>query len=187
MCYTRRMDDCTPITVEEVRSPGDIPLLSEVALQPTSSAEIVDISPEKNTPEEPALPPLTPEQDLFALAMIECGGNVTAAARAVFGEDVKSPKARGTMLMSLPQVAARVADLSGSLREQVYISIGTHVQELAEIRDLAKAQGQLKVALQAERTRGEVTGLYDRFEHGSKDKGPTNIQINLVSKYDVNI
>jgi len=46
----------------------------------------------------------------------------------------------------------------------------------------------LKVALGAERARGEVVGLYDNFVSGGKNNaGPANIQINLVSKFDVNI
>ena len=151
------------------------------------STEVIDILPEKNIPEEIALPPLSVDEDSFALAVIECGGNLAAAYRSVFGNDVGNPGARGQTLMMLPQVAHRITELSHMVRESAMVSMGMHLQELAVIRDMAKVQGQLKVALQAERTRGEVTGLYDKFEHGAKDKGPTSIQINLVSKYDVNI
>ncbi|TXH51128.1 MAG: hypothetical protein E6Q97_19035 [Desulfurellales bacterium] len=165
----------------------DIPLSVEEIALPVASREIVDISPEKNTPEEPALPPLSVDEDSFALAMIEYGGNVAAAYRSVFGEDVRSPTGRGQALLALPQVQHRIQELSTAVKESAMVSMGMHLQELAQIRDMAKLQGQLKVALQAERTRGEVTGLYDKFEHGAKDKGPTNIQINLVSKYDVSI
>lgn len=166
---------------------ADTPLSFVEVMQPVESREIVDISPEKNIPEEPALPPLSVDEDSFALAMIEYGGNVSAAYRSVFGEDVRSPGARGQALLVLPQVQHRIQELSTAVKESAMVSMGMHLQELAQIRDMAKIQGQLKVALQAERTRGEVTGLYDKFEHGAKDKGPTNIQINLVSKYDVNI
>lgn len=159
-------------------------------VQPKSvpqNVEIIDISPEKNTPEEIALPPLTLDQDSFALAVIECGGNLAAAYRSVFGADVANPGAKARTLMALPQVVARITELNTVVKESALVSMSMHLQELAEIRDLAKIQGQLKIALQSERARGEVSGLYDRFEHGQRDKGPTNIQINLVSKYDVNI
>lgn len=187
--YTLAMDDPTQHFPAQVYEPSsiEIPLVVEDAPLPVVVREVVDISPEKNIPEEPALPPLSTDEDSFALAFIEYGGNLAAAYRSVFGEDVKSPTARGQALLILPQVQHRIAELSNTVKEASLVSLGSHVQELAVIRDMAKLQGQLKVALQAERTRGEVTGLYNNFEHGSKDKGPTNIQINLVSKYDVNI
>lgn len=186
--YTPAMDDHDVFpTATYEPSPVDISMvIEEPVVQPTSS-EIVDISPEKNTPEEPALPPLSVDEDSFALAVVEYGGNLSAAYKSVFGEDVRSPGARGQALMALPQIQYRIQELTTTVKESAMVSMGMHLQELATIRDMAKMQGQLKIALQAERTRGEVTGLYDKFEHGSKDKGPTNIQINLVSKYDVNI
>lgn len=153
-----------------------------------NSRETVAILPEKNIPEEPALPPLSLDEDSFALAVIEYGGNVATAYQSVFGDNIKSPTARGRALLALPQVQRRIVELSDTIKEVTLVSLGSHLQELAQIRDIAKIQGQLKVALQAERTRGEVTGLYDRFAHGAKDKNtPTNIQINMVSRYDVNI
>jgi hypothetical protein len=133
------------------------------------------------------LPPLSVDEDSFALAVIECSGNVAAAHRMVYGDSYTSPGARGRMLLQKPQIAARIEELTGAIKETTFISIGTHLQELAVIRDLAKAQGQIKVALTAERARGEVVGLYNRFEHGDKTAGPVLVQINLVSKYDADI
>lgn len=172
----------SPVDMHDYISVG----VDGVVDQPVST-EIVDISPENTIVEEPALPPLSVDEDSFALAVIEYSGNVAAAYRSVFGEEIRSPSARGQALMALPQVQHRIQELSVAVRDSALVSIGMHLQELATIRDMAKMQGQLKIALQAERTRGEVTGLYDKFEHGSNDKNPTNIQINLVSKYDVNI
>lgn len=131
--------------------------------------------------------PLSVDEDSFALAVIECSGNVQSAYRMVFGDDIKSPTARGRALLAKPQIAARIQELSETIKEATLISLGTHLQELSTIRDMAKVQGQLKIALQAERTRGEVVGLYNRFEHGDRTTGPVNVQINLVSKHDVNI
>lgn len=183
------MADITEIFLSTVteEKPMDIPPIVEVPPSEASTGEIVDISSEKNTSEEPALPALTIDEDSFALAVTECGGNVADAYRMVFGADTKMAFARGQSLLAQPNVAYRVRELQAVMKEQTLISIGTHLQELAVIRDLAKNQGQLKVALSAERTRGEVSGLYNHFEHGKQDKGPTNIQINFVSKYDNNI
>lgn len=131
--------------------------------------------------------PLSVDEDSFALAVIECSGNIASAYRMVFGDDAKSPTARGRVLLAKPQVAARIQELSETIKDAALISLGTHLQELSTIRDMAKMQGQLKIALQAERTRGEVVGLYNRFEHGDRSNGPVNVQINLVSKHDINI
>lgn len=193
--YTRAMDDPTEIFLNTVTAPADVDVVFKEDIPPSGGsvaqpAQLVEqpaFLPGKTPPEEPALPPLSVDEDSFALAVIEYSGNVAAAYRAVFGEDVKSPGARGNALMALPQVAHRVQELSETIKQSTLISMGVHLQELAIIRDMAKHQGQLKVALSAERTRGEVAGLYNHFEHGQQSKGPTNIQINLVSKYDVNI
>lgn len=102
---------------------------------------------------------LTPEEDDFALAVVEYGGNVKAAYVATFGED-KYASAKAKNFLNRPHVAARVAELNGTLRESALISLESHLVELANIRDLAKAVGSLKVALAAEKSRGEVAGYY---------------------------
>jgi len=152
--------------------------------------EIIDIEP-KQTVEavnEVAFeyPPLTQAEDTFALAIIECGGNIASAYKMTYGEDSPFPIARGKELLSKPQIALRIKEITDKISEASLISMGAHLYELADIRDLAKNTGQLKVALSAERTRGEVVGLYDNFQH-KNNNGNTNVQINLVSRYDVDI
>lgn len=135
-----------------------------------------------------AYPPLTQAEDTFALAVIECGGNISSAYKMTFGADSPFPLARGKELLNSPQIALRIKEITDRIQDASLISMGAHLYELADIRDLAKTSGQLKVALSAERARGEVVGLYDNFASGGKNNaGPTNIQINLVSKFDVNI
>jgi len=102
---------------------------------------------------------LSPEEDNFALAIIEYGGNVRAAYMSVYGEHPHAT-AKGKELMTRPHIAARIAELNGTVRESALISVESHMVELANIRDLAKATGSLKVALAAERSRGEVAGFY---------------------------
>lgn len=102
---------------------------------------------------------LSPDEDNFALAVVEYSGNVRAAYTSVYGED-RNATARGKALMALPHIAARIAELNGTVRESALISVESHLVELANIRDLAKATGSLKVALAAERSRGEVAGFY---------------------------
>ena len=132
-------------------------------------------------------PPLTQAEDTFALAVIECGGNISSAYKMTFGDDSPFPIARGKELLSKPQIALRIKEITDKISEASLISMGAHLYELADIRDLAKNSGQLKVALSAERSRGEVVGLYNDFAAGGKNTGNTNVQINLVSKFDVDI
>lgn len=100
------------------------------------------------------------DHDNFALAVIEYGGNLAAAYRAVFGAEVVFAAAKARELMALPEVAARIEDLQASVKDADLVSMSSHLIELAEIRDLAKTQGMLKVALNAEEARGKVAGFY---------------------------
>lgn len=155
-------------------------------------SDVTDIEPlhRIDVAENAALeyPVLTQAEDTFALAVIECGGNVASAYKMTFGADSPFPVARGKELLNKPQIALRIKEITDKIQDASLISMGAHLYELADIRDLAKVSGQLKVALTAERARGEVVGLYDNFASGGKlNNAPTNIQINLVSKFDVDI
>lgn len=125
---------------------------------------------------EVVLSTLTREEDNFALALMEYGGNLGAAYVAAFGR-VPNPSGKARDLLSRPEIAKRVMELQTACTEQSMISVGSHLQELAHIRDLAIYQGQLKVALSAEQARGEVAGMYadkqaPRGARSTKDGGP---------------
>ena len=130
------------------------------------------------------LRPLTSEEDLFCVALLESGGNPLKAYKMIDPE-CSQPGVKGRALLVLPHVQARLRQLTESVKENSLISLGTHLIELANLRDLAVAQGNLKVALQAERNRGEVAGFYDKA--ALNVSGPSNIQINFVSKHDERI
>ena len=134
-------------------------------------------------------PPCTEEENTFALAVIECGGNIKAAYQMVYGVNAPMALSRGKELLARPQVALKIRDITDAIADSALISVGAHLHELAEIRDLAKASGQLKTALVAERTRGEAVGIYQKHDAAKniKNQGNTNIQINVASKYDVSI
>lgn len=112
--------------------------------------------------------PLTPEEDTFALGIIEFGGNIGAAYRAAFGEEARNPVARGRELLTRPEIALRVRQLGEAVQENALISLGSHLTELARIRDLAVVSGQLSVAMKSEVQRGVAAGLYI-----DKTKGPS--------------
>jgi hypothetical protein len=125
---------------------------------------------ESKPSEEVVLEPLTAEQDAFALAVIEYNGNLKAAYLAVFGDSAPNPLANARMLSQNPSVVARVRALLFAAEEQDLISRSAHLAELAEIRDMAKKMGAPKVALEAEKSRGEVVGFYKaKSEEGMSD------------------
>ena len=131
-------------------------------------------------------PPLTVEEDSFALAIIEYGGNIGEAYRSVFGGKVSAPAARGKLLLQQPNIALRIRDISSAVHEDTLISLASHLDELSQIRDLAKLTGQIKVAYSAERSRGEAVGIYQR--HDQKSGGPTvAVQVNFASPHDAGI
>lgn len=147
---------------------------------------ITDVEPISVTPPEEfhEYPPLTQAEDTFALAVIECGGNINAAYKMTFGDESPFPLARGKELLTKPQIALRIKEITDKIQDASLISLGAHLYELADIRDLAKTSGQLKVALSAERSRGEVVGLY---AHAVPKGGNTAIQINFASRFDADI
>lgn len=120
---------------------------------------------------EVILPALTQEEDTFALAVIECGGNLAAAYRQAIDPECRVAGARARELMSRPEIAKRIHALQIALEEHSMVSLGSHLGKLAEIRDLAIATDQLKTALGAEKARGEAAGFY-AGKIGAKSPGP---------------
>jgi len=152
----------------------------ELVDQPVTPSTILAVAEHDELP----LVPLSVDEDSFCLAMVECSGNVAAAYRMAFGEEARYPGSKGKELLARPNIQSRIRELSTAVEDTTLFSLGTHLMELATIRDMAKLQGQLKVALQAERTRGEATGLY---QQKPQNTGQTLVQVNMVSKYDVSI
>jgi hypothetical protein len=124
------------------------------------------------------LAPLSIDDDTFALAVIEYGGNLAAAYRSVYGIDATNPGAKGRELVSRPEIAKRINQLVAATQEHALISLGSHLQTLAELRDLAKDRGETKVALNAEVKRGEAAGFYNKTEKAPDQQRP-QVVINL--------
>jgi hypothetical protein len=102
---------------------------------------------------------LTSEEDLFCLSITEYNGNLGLAYTAVWPE-AKSPLARAKQLFTQPRIQARLAQLAGAVQEHHLCSIESHMTELAIIRDMSKAMGNMKTAFSAEQARGTVAGFY---------------------------
>ena len=134
------------------------------------------------------LPSLTSEEDTFCLAVVEYGGNLKSAYLATFG-NISNPAARARSLMARPEIVARTRELMGTITENALISLGSHLVELADIRDLAKATGQLKTALSAEEARGRVAGFYIGKDGANSKHAPgkTVVMVSVTTNHDANI
>lgn len=129
---------------------------------------------------------LSNAEDTFCLGVIEYAGNLPAAWRAAFPEDPSNASAKARMLLSKPEVARRIRELTEAVEEHAYISLGSHLVQLAEIRDLAKTSGQLKTALAAERSRGEVAGFYKKEDAEGREGAPS-VHIHMPAGSSVSV
>ncbi len=170
--------------------------MSEIFIAPdlqiqVSTSEVMDVAPPPVAIEDGKVvyPPLSLEEETFALAMVEMSGNVGASYKAAYGVDVNFPSARGKELLAKPAIALKIRSITEAVEDASLISVGAHLSELSDIRDLAKVTGQLKTALAAERSRGEAVGIYQRHEkkNSTPNAGGVNIMINMASKHDVDI
>ena len=123
--------------------------------------------------------PLSSDEDTFALAVIEYGGNLGAAYKSVFGQDVSNAGVKARNLITRPEIAKRIQELTVAVEEHALVSLGSHLVKLAEIRDIAIDTGQLKVALGAETKRGEAAGFYTKHQapKGGDDRPAVNVFI----------
>jgi hypothetical protein len=109
---------------------------------------------------------LSIDDDNFAMAVVETGGNLKEAYIAVFGED-QYAAAKARLMIARPEIVARMAQLRDSVHEADLISVESHLIQLAEIRDISIKMGAVKVALHAEENRGKVAGYYKGKGEGS--------------------
>lgn len=116
--------------------------------------------------------PLTQEEDSFALAYVECHGNVGMAYKLVFGPDAPNPSARGRQMLGNASVVARIQELTHHNELLDICSKSDHLHALAHIRDVALAIGAPKVALEAEVNRGKVAGHYNKVQEAPGDSLP---------------
>ena len=59
-----------------------------------------------------------------------------------------------------PQILARIAEIKEELSRKYEVSFDGHVRQLAKIRDMALDKGNYTAAVAAEKSRGQVAGLY---------------------------
>lgn len=126
------------------------------------------------------LMPLTQAEEMFCLAILDYAGNIKAATQSVYG-DVKSPIQYGQVLLANPRIRDRIKELQESLQQNSLITLGSHIAELANIRDMGKMIGNIKVALEAEKMRGVVAGLYIGKEGANAgSRGGNTVAVQVV-------
>jgi phage terminase small subunit len=105
---------------------------------------------------------LTEKQEKFCRIYATEDVTRTEAARlAGFGEGTAAWAAsRFLNGRDYPHVLARVAEIKEELSKKYEVSFDGHVRQLAKIRDMALEKGNYTAAVAAEKSRGQVAGLY---------------------------
>tara|TARA_R100000656_G_scaffold108166_1_gene80278 strand:- start:232 stop:738 length:507 start_codon:yes stop_codon:yes gene_type:complete len=117
---------------------------------------------------------LTPKQIKFCLLFVQEGEELSAkecAIRAGYAESVAAKTA--SELRRKPHVAKYIKELRDDEEKRYEVNFNRHLKRLDQLSKGAEGSGNWNAAVQAEKSRGQVAGLYiDRKEimHGSIDQ-----------------
>jgi phage terminase small subunit len=117
---------------------------------------------------------LTPRQIKFCLLFVEHGDEMSArecAIQAGYAESVATKTA--SELRKKPHVAEYIRELRNKEEKKYEVNLHRHLKRLDQLSKGAEEKGNWNAAVQAEKSRGQVAGLYiDRKEimHGSIDQ-----------------
>jgi hypothetical protein len=105
---------------------------------------------------------LTEKQEKFCRIYATEDVTRTEAAKLAGYSDTTAPIAGSRFLngRDYPHVLARVAEIKEELARKYEVSFDGHVRQLARIRDMALEKGNYTAAVAAEKSRGQVAGLY---------------------------
>lgn len=113
---------------------------------------------------------LTPKQEHFVIVYIKTG-NASEAYRQAYSEaagrsNESSINRSAKQLIDNPKIITRLAELRKPAAKAAQVTLIDHLNELKELRDLAKSSEKYDAAIKAECARGKVSGLYvDKIEH----------------------
>lgn len=105
---------------------------------------------------------LTQKQENFCLAYIETG-NASEAYRKSYnaaGSSEKSVWELASKMLDNPKVISRLEALREQAARRALFTLERHLEELATLRDEARAEGRYSAAIAAEIARGKAAGLY---------------------------
>ncbi|HSX63426.1 MAG TPA: terminase small subunit, partial [Pseudoxanthomonas sp.] len=105
---------------------------------------------------------MTPKQEAFCLAYIECGNASEAYRRAydaaAMADTTVHRKAKE--LLDNGKITARLAELRAPAVDAAQITLEQHLKDLKDLRDAALSEGKYSAAVSAEVARGKAAGLY---------------------------
>ena len=109
---------------------------------------------------------LTPKQIKFCLLFVEHGDEMSArecAIQAGYAESVATKTA--SELRKKPHVAEYIRELRNKEEKKYEVNLHRHLKRLDQLSKGAEEKGNWNAAVQAEKSRGQVAGLYiDRKE-----------------------
>ena len=104
---------------------------------------------------------LTPKQIKFCLLFVEHGEEMTATECAIqsgYAESVASKTA--SELRKKPHVAEYIRELRNKEEKRYEVNLHRHLKRLDQLSKGAEEKGNWNAAVQAEKSRGQVAGLY---------------------------
>jgi hypothetical protein len=140
-------------------------LLRSCAMQDTAEAikatALADIAHER----------LTLKRQAFVHAYLVNGGNATDAYHRSHNCEkmgYAAIRVEACRLLKRPNITLAIERYRNSEIVGTMLTIEQHMSELRELRDAAKASGQLSAAIRAEELRGKLRGFYvEKVEHGA--------------------
>ena len=117
---------------------------------------------------------LTPKQIKFCVLLVERGDELSAKECAIqAGYSEKAAIQSASNLKQIPHVAEYIRELRNQEEKRYEVNLHRHLKRLDQLSKGAEDKGNWNAAVQAEKSRGQVAGLYiDRKEimHGSIDQ-----------------
>jgi phage terminase small subunit len=117
---------------------------------------------------------LTPKQIKFCILLVEQGDELSAKECAIqAGYSEKAAIQSASNLKQIPHVAEYIRELRNREEKRYEVNLHRHLKRLDQLSKGAEDKGNWNAAVQAEKSRGQVAGLYiDRKEimHGSIDQ-----------------
>ena len=103
----------------------------------------------------------TPKEIKFIDQMVQfCGKKTASQCAADSGFGVPGARTRASELMARPDIRNEIDVRLEEIRKKWAIDKDKHIQELGELRDIAKETKNINAAVAAERLRGMVAGFY---------------------------
>jgi hypothetical protein len=105
---------------------------------------------------------LTPKQENFCIAYLDTGSASEAYRQAYDAEKMKPETItrNSKAMLDKSKIATRLADLGAPVIEKAKMTLESHLETLAGLRDVATKAEQYSAAIRAEENRGNVAGLY---------------------------